>query len=82
MEYKVMPFTPDVTEAEDPHVELANQLQKLINEQATEGWKFLRIESTNVVIPAPAQAGCFSMLSMGGGGGSTLMRYDVAVFEK
>ena len=82
MEYKVMPFAPDVSEAEDQHVELANQLQKLINDQAVEGWRFLRIESTNVIIPAPAQAGCFSMLSMGGGGGSTMMRFDVAVFEK
>jgi len=83
VEYKVMPFAPDVSEAEDQHVELATQLQKLINDQAAEGWRFLRIESTNVIIPAPAQAaGCFSMLSMGGGGGNTIMRFDVAVFEK
>ena len=82
MEYKVMPFAPDVSEAEDPHVELANQLQKLMNEQAAEGWRFLRIESTNIIVPAPAQgAGCFSMLSPAGGG-STITRFDVAVFEK
>ena len=81
MEYKVMPFAPDVSEAEDQHIELANQLQKLINEQAAEGWRFLRIESSNVIVPAPAQAGCFSMLSPAGGG-STIARFDVAVFEK
>jgi hypothetical protein len=76
-----MPFAPDVTEAEDPHLELANQLQKLITEQATEGWKFVRIESTNIVIPSASQGGCFSLISPAGGGG-TLTRFDVAVFEK
>ncbi len=83
MEYKVVPFAPDVTEAEDPHVELANLLQKLINEQATEGWKFIRIESTNIFMPAASSGGCFSLMSpAGGGGGGTLTRFDIAVFEK
>ena len=81
MEYKVIPFAPDVSEAEDPHAELAKQLEKIVNEQAKDGWKFLRIESTNVIVPAAAQGGCFSLMSPAGGG-STLTRYDVAVFEK
>jgi allophanate hydrolase subunit 2 len=82
VEYKVLPFAPDVSEAEDQHQALAAQLQTLINQQAAEGWKFVRIESTSIVTTAPAQAGCFGMLSMGGGGGSSIMRFDVAVFEK
>jgi allophanate hydrolase subunit 2 len=80
VEYKVLPFAPDVSEAEDQHQALAAQLQALINQQAVEGWKFVRIESTNVITTAPAQAGCFGMLAPGQS--STLTRFDVAVFEK
>ena len=80
MEYKVLPFAADVSEAEDQHQALAAQLQTLINQQAAEGWKFVRIESTSIVITGPAQAGCFGMLSPGQS--NTLARFDVAVFEK
>lgn len=80
MEYKVLPFAADVSEAEDQHQALAAQLQTLITQQAAEGWKFVRLESINVVIAVPSQAGCFGML--GAAQGSTLTRFDLALFEK
>ena len=82
MEYKVLPFAPDVSEAEDQHQALAAQLQTLINQQAAEGWKFVRLENTEMVTTTPGQAGagCFGMF--GASQSSVITRFDVAVFEK
>jgi hypothetical protein len=69
-----------VSEAEDEHQAVASQLQTLINQQAAEGWKFVRLENTEIVTTTPGQAGCFGML--GSAQSSVLTRFDVAVFEK
>ena len=80
MEYKVLPFVPDVSEAEDEHQAIADQLQTLINQQAAEGWRFVRLEKTEIISQTPGQAGCFGML--GPAQSSVITHFDVAVFEK
>jgi len=79
LEYKVLPFAADISE--DQEIEAtAGQLQTLINQQAAEGWEFVGLENTEIVITVPGQAGCFAM------GGPTqtnrVTRFDMAVFRK
>jgi hypothetical protein len=69
-----------VSEAEDEHQAVANQLQRLINQQAAEGWKFVGLEKTEMFTQTPGQAGCFGIL--GPAQSSVITHFDVAVFEK
>jgi len=79
MEYKVLPFVAHVLEDQGPEV-AAGQLQTLVNQQATQGWKFLGLENTEIIITTPAKKGCFGIGATPES--SRVTRFDMAVFEK
>jgi hypothetical protein len=61
MEYKVVPFKADIMVGESES-RAAQQLADLINRNAREGWKYVRLETlaTLVTTPAvPGEKGCF-----------------------
>lgn len=66
MEYKVIPFRADVMVDEGAR-KAAEQLAGLINQNATEGWKYHGLETlvTDVTTPAtptiPGKSGCLGI---------------------
>ncbi len=79
MEYRVIPFVAQLLDNQGPET-AAGQLQTLINEQAAQGWKFLGLNNTEIIITTPGKKGCFGI-----GGtpeSSRVTRFDMAVFEK
>jgi len=58
MEYEVVPFVAQITRKETTG-EVAEQLQKLINEHSKSGWEYVRMEVVETEI-AP-DAGCFGI---------------------
>jgi len=79
MEYKVVPFLAHVLEDQGPQA-AARQLETLINEQATQGWKFVGLENAEIVVTTPATGGCFGIGRTPES--SRITRFDMAVFEK
>lgn len=61
MEYKVLPFAADIMSNEGSE-KAAQQLSDLINTNASEGWKYLRMETLVTYVTTPAvegSSGCF-----------------------
>jgi|TARA_B110000211_G_C13910604_1_gene478177 hypothetical protein len=49
MKTKVIPFKPSVTDVA-PQVAAANELQKIIEEYAVEGWEFVSLNSMSTTV--------------------------------
>lgn len=58
MEYKVVPFVASINPRTDTSDQVAKQLETLINQGASEGWNYLRIESVTTYIHP--ENGCFN----------------------
>jgi len=56
MEYKVVPFLAHITREQKTN-DVAEQLQKLINDQSNQGWEYVRLEVVETRIAA--DLGCF-----------------------
>jgi len=77
-EFLAIPFFPRISSAEISQrtaQEIANQLQQLINQNASEGWEFSHIDQINVV----AAPGCLSSLF---GAKAGVVTYNVAIFRR
>jgi hypothetical protein len=57
MEYKVVPFVAAIDHKKGTSDHVAEQLEKLINRFAAQGWHYVRLES--VVTHVSADDGCF-----------------------
>lgn len=75
MNFIVVPFIAHITH-DGSSKEVAQQLQRLINEYASQGWEYLRLESVETAIAA--DAGCFGL---GAKPGYTTV-YRMAVFKQ
>lgn len=78
MTYSVVPFVARIGPA-DGAAEAAKQLEELVNDGAKKGWKFLRLESVEVIINHPGSSGCFGFGAVPPS--TQITRYDMAVFE-
>ena len=76
MEYKVVPFVASLDHKKGTSAHVAEQLQKLINHYATQGWKYIRLESVTTFVGP--DDGCFGF---GGKPGYTTTR-QMVVFSK
>jgi len=74
-EYHVVPFAANIGSDEGAG-RAAEQLQSLINQKASDGWRFHGLES--VEIYKTGSAGCFGI----GAQPSSVTRFDMAVFER
>ncbi|PRD56784.1 DUF4177 domain-containing protein [Sphingobacterium gobiense] len=57
MEYKVVPFVALIDHKSGTSDHVAEQLEKLINQGAKEGWNYVRLES--VTTQVSPDTGCF-----------------------
>lgn len=85
MEYKVVPFRADIMAGEGSS-KAANQLSALINQNAQEGWNYLRLETLVTLVTTPATEGtkgCFGFGATPGLPASTARtEVYVAVFNR
>jgi hypothetical protein len=58
VEYKVVPFRADIMAGEGES-RAAQQLADLINQNAQEGWVYVRLETLATSVTTPADQGCF-----------------------
>ena len=58
MEYKVLPFSAGIKSTESVG-KAAQQLSDIINEQAENGWRYLRMETLVTSVTTPGSSGCF-----------------------
>jgi hypothetical protein len=76
MEYKVIPFVASIDRTRNAQKQVSDQLEEIIQNQATLGWNYVRLESvTSFVKP---DTGCFGF---GGSPGFTTHR-QMIVFNK
>lgn len=64
MAYKVVPFTAGLTAGQGA-AHAAEQLEVLVNNLDSEGWKFKSLESLETVITTPAVVGSNGCLGLG-----------------
>ncbi|RAJ06775.1 hypothetical protein LX64_01902 [Chitinophaga skermanii] len=57
MEYKVIPFVASINPSNGTSNHVADQLQELIDNQAVQGWEYIRLESVSTYVQPTA--GCF-----------------------
>jgi hypothetical protein len=85
MNYKVVPFRADIMAGEGSS-KAAKQLSDLINQNAQEGWKYLRLETLVTLVTTPATEGtkgCFGIGATPGFPASTSRtEVYVAVFHR
>ena len=76
-QYKMIQVPPNiiVKEKDQRGNEAAYYLQSLVNEQATEGWEYYRVDTVGVVTPVGCMAALF-------GAKETLREYYVVTFRK
>lgn len=59
MEYKVVPFVASIDHKSGTSDDVAKQLEKLINEYASQGWKYIRLEGVSTFVNP--DNGCFGL---------------------
>ena len=75
MEFKVVPFVAKIT-SKDSTVQVASQLQTVINSFSQEGWEYQRMD--NVETYVEGTSGCFGIGSKPG----YVTNYTMLVFKK
>jgi len=76
MKYKVIPFVASIDHKVGNSDHVAQQLEKLINQYASEGWNYVRLEGVTTFVSP--DNGCFGI---GGKPGFTTTR-QMVVFSK
>jgi hypothetical protein len=76
MEYKVVPFVASIDHKKGTSAHVAEQLEQLINQHASTGWKYIRLEGVSTFVSP--DNGCFGL---GGKPGYTTIR-QMVVFSK
>lgn len=77
MEYKVVGFVPSLNhEGKEKVLLVAPQLEKLINEYAKEGWKYVRLEQ--VITHVKGNNGCLGL----GAKPDSITTRQMVVFER
>lgn len=76
MEYKVVPFVAAIDQKKGTSDHVAQQLESLINEYASHGWNYVRLEGVSTFVGP--DNGCFGF---GGKPGYTTTR-QMVVFSK
>ena len=76
MEYKVVPFVASIDFKKGTSDHVAEQLEKLINHYAAQGWEYVRLESVTTYVGP--DNGCFGF---GGKPGYTTAR-QMVVFSR
>lgn len=76
MSYKVIPFIASVNANSGNSAQVANQLESLINDMSSQGWKYVRVESVTTFVQ-PTN-GCFGLGAKPGYN----TNYQMVVFEK
>jgi len=79
MEYKVVPFIANIQKGEGAE-DAAAQLQELINKISGSEWEYIRMETIDIIIHDPGNAGCFGLGAVPPS--DTSMKYDMVVFKK
>jgi hypothetical protein len=59
MKYKVIPFTGVLEQNKTASKHVAEQLEGIIQQQTTEGWEYVRLESVNSWVAG--DKGCFGI---------------------
>ena len=59
MNYKVVPFVPKLDLKNPSGAAAATQLNEVINQHATEGWTYVRLESVSALVTG--ESGCFGL---------------------
>jgi len=75
-EYKVVPFTATLNQQKETTAVVANQLESIINQYLSEGWRYVRLESVSTYIQA--DSGCFGIGAKPG----YISSYQMVVFIK
>lgn len=76
MEYKVVPFVASIDPKNGTSDHVAEQLENLINDFTSQGWKYIRLESVSTYVHQ--ETGCFGI---GAKPGYTTNR-QMIVFQK
>ena len=74
-----VPFVANIQKGEGAQ-NAAAQLQGLIAQQSSGGWRYLRLENIEININDPGSKGCFGLGAVPPSQVTT--RYDMAVFEQ
>jgi len=74
-EYRMLQIPPSITVKHAFGNEAAIYLQSIVNEQASQGWEFIRVDTIGINVPAGCLAGLF-------GGQSTTQQYYVVTFRR
>ena len=91
MQYKVVPFTANIVKGQSAEA-AAKQLAELVNQNAGQGWEYVRLENVRTIITTPAvpgtpgNAGCIGIGATSGTPGTPALhdeanRYMI-VFRK
>lgn len=75
-EYKVVPFTATLNQQRETSAVVANQLESIINQYLSDGWRYVRLESVSTYIQA--DPGCFGIGAKPG----YIASYQMVVFIK
>lgn len=75
MEFKVVPFLAQITR-NDTSAKVATQMQTIIDDNKTQGWDYMRMDSVQTYIDA--DQGCFGIGAKPG----YVTNYTVLVFRK
>lgn len=59
MEYKVVSFVPSINASKESANDVANQLEKIIENYSNQGWKYVRLESVTTYVHP--EGGCFGI---------------------
>ena len=76
MEYKVVPFTATLNQKNETTASVANQLENLIKQAQTQGWKYVRLESVSTYVQP--DSGCFGFGAKPG----YMASYQMIVFSR
>ena len=74
-EYRMVQIPPSITVKQAIGNEAAFYLQRIVNEQANQGWEFIRVDTIGVNTPPGCLAGLF-------GGQATTLNYYVVTFRR
>jgi hypothetical protein len=78
MQYTVVPFVANIGKGQGAQA-AADQLAQLINQHASQGWRYCRMENVEINIHDPGTKGCFGFGAVAPSQRTT--RFDFVVFE-
>jgi hypothetical protein len=79
MQYKVVPFTASIVRGQGAEA-AAQQLAELINQNAGQGWEYVRLENVRTIITTPAVPGNAGCLGIGATPGTPASHDEAVVY--